>query len=95
MIDTSESLTLDDAARTRAADALGEAFDRGYRSHYCDEHGRDGTADSGCEICWEVVAIVIRAAEGLRNCSQCRGGGMVAPGNSCPTCGGNGLEEAS
>jgi hypothetical protein len=92
LTDTSESLTLDDEARTRAAEALGEALEYGYRGHYCAEHGRDGTVDGGCEICWEVAAIVIRAAEDLRNCSRCSGGGMVAPGDCCPECGGDGLE---
>jgi hypothetical protein len=88
MTETAESLTLDDGAMTRAADALGQAFKRGYRPHWCDEWD-DG---DGCELCWAAAADVIRAAEGLSKCSDCNGGGVVAPGDSCPECGGDGLE---
>ncbi len=48
-----QSLTLDDAARTRAAGALTAAIDRGCRGHYCDEyrdeiqHGRGGPGCRG------------------------------------------------
>lgn len=91
LTDTSESLTLDVEARTRAADALGAAIDGGYRNHFCAEWQEDGT----CTICWDIAADVIRAAEGLRKCSRCNGGGMVGPeGDCCPMCGGDGLEVA-
>jgi hypothetical protein len=88
-IEPDESLTLDVAARERATAALREAFQDGYRTHDCAEWIVDGT----CEICWDVAACVVRAAEGLRNCSRCNGMGTVGPeGDCCPACGGNGLE---
>jgi hypothetical protein len=89
--ETSESLTLDMDARTRAADAFGMAIEYGYRNHYCAEWNEG----DGCTICWEHAADVIRAAEGLRCCSRCKGGGEVDGGGAsacCPECGGNGLE---
>jgi hypothetical protein len=86
--ETSESLTLDVAARERATKALREAFEHGHRTHYCAEWDEG----DGCTICWSVAAGVIRAAEGLRECRRCNGGGMVAPGDCCPECGGDGLE---
>ncbi len=87
--ETDESLTLDTAALTRAAEALGAAIDGGYRSHFCAEWDEG----DGCTICWATAADVLRAAEGLKCCSRCNGGGMVAPGDCCDLCGGHGLEE--
>lgn len=84
----SESLTLDVPARQRATEALQQALDYGYRTHYCAEWDEDGA----CTICWDIAARVVRAAEGLRECARCSGGGMVAPGACCPECGGDGLE---
>lgn len=89
MIDTSESLTLRYEAGTRAAHALAEALKDGCGRHSCAEWQEDGV----CRVCWDIAAEVIRAAEGLRLCSRCRGGGRVPPGDCCPECGGNGLEE--
>lgn len=86
-VDTGESLTLDSAALTRAAEALGAATERGYRGHFCAEWDEG----DGCTICWSTAAAVLRAAEGLKECPRCGGGGMVAPGDCCPDCGGNGL----
>lgn len=86
-IDPSESLTLDDEARTRAADAL--TMPGNGRNHTCGDYD-DG---DGCEICWALAGDIIRAAEGLRLCLCCNGMGMIGPeGDWCPTCGGNGLE---
>jgi hypothetical protein len=85
VIETNESLTLDDAALSRATEALSAANSD---KHFCSEWQEDGV----CRICWNVAAEVIRAAEGLRCCSRCNGGAMVAPGDCCPQCGGNGLE---
>lgn len=85
--DKSESLTLDTEALSRAALALSGPASNG-RNHHCE--GYD-TGD-GCTICWALAADVIRAAEGLRVCSRCNGGALVAPGACCPQCGGDGLE---
>lgn len=88
MDDTAESLTLNDAARERATEALSEALGRGYTRHFCAEWQEDGA----CRICWDIAAEVIRATEGLQFCSSCRGGGLAAPAACCAECGGNGLE---
>lgn len=88
MIEADESLTLDTAAMVRAAAALGTALDG--RSHFCAEWDEG----DGCTICWRTAADVVRAAEGLKCCSRCGGGGMVAPGDCCDLCGGHGLERS-
>ena len=91
-IEPEESLTLDDAAMTRAAEALGLAIEHGHSNHYCAEwSGQEGVTD-GCEICWDIAADIVRAAEGLRKCPRCNGMGKVEPGDCCPSCGGDGLE---
>lgn len=88
MIDSSESLTLDTDARERATKALQEAFEYGYRSHYCAEWTEDGT----CTLCWQFAADVIRAAEGFECCKRCRGTGQPGPeGDACDVCAGDGL----
>ena len=90
-----DSLTLDVAARERATEALGNAIEHGYRNHWCAEWMEDGV----CTVCWEIAADVVRAAEGLRMCSRCKGQGVVDGGygtvSCCPECGGNGLEVAA
>jgi hypothetical protein len=83
-----ESLTLDIEAHARAAAALSDAFEQGHQTHWCAEW-EEG---DGCTICWDIAADILRAAEGLRKCSRCRGGGMVAPGAECPECAGTGVE---
>ncbi len=85
-----ESLTLDTAARARAAFALSEAIGAGFSPHWCDEWDEG----DGCTICWDVAAAVIRAAEGLQKCRRCNGTGDVGAGAAvcCDECGGNGLE---
>lgn len=88
-IETHDSLTLDVDARERATEALSAAIDGGWRNHFCAEW----MVDDGCEICWDIAAQVVRAAEGLRLCTRCNGGGTVGPeGDCCPECGGDGLE---
>jgi hypothetical protein len=93
MTEPENSLTLDVEARTRAAEALRKELDDGYRRHYCAEWDEG----DGCTICWEVAAIMLRAAEGLQECGRCRGQGVVDGGNGtvacCPECGGDGLEK--
>lgn len=84
-----ESLTLDTEAVERARQALQDAFEFGYRSHYCAEW----TEDDGCTICWSIAGDILRAAEGLQCCSLCNGTGRPGPeGDACSECGGNGLE---
>ncbi len=87
-VDPSESLALDMEALTRAAEALGEATERGHRNHYCAEWD-DG---DGCTICWQHAADVILAAENLHRCTRCNGMATIAGGDCCPECGGTGLE---
>ena len=88
-VETENSLVLDQEAIDRAHKALRDAHEEGYRSHWCAEWLEDGV----CTICWANAIDVILAAEGLRFCSTCKGGGMVPPASCCPDCGGNGLEQ--
>lgn len=88
-VEPEESLTLDVDARTRAAAVLRNVLeDPDTRRHRCKEWEEDGE----CRICWEITRDVLLAAENLRSCSTCNGGGLVAPGSCCPECGGLGLE---
>lgn len=82
------SLTLDSDAIPRAAEAL---MNLNRRHHVCVFWMEDDI----CTVCWAHAGDVIRAAEGLRLCGRCNGGGMIAPGDCCPECGGHGLAVAA
>jgi len=90
-VEPEESLTLDPDAIERAHDALRSAHEDGYRSHWCAEWLEDGV----CTICWANAVDILLAAEGLRACPTCNGGGLVAPASCCPDCGGNGVGVAA
>lgn len=56
-------------------------------------NGAEASADTIEALCSEVDRLrdVVKAADEVWRCKRCGGGGLIAPGNCCQTCAGDGV----